>query len=56
MDLPDFSTMTNDLFDLQGKYDMDVTPHDGYLTVNIYVGIENTDLFKMAQKMFEPVD
>ena len=54
----DFLEMMNVLFDLDKKFNgnIRVEPHDGYLTVNIYVGIENTYMFKYAKTLFEPAE
>ena len=55
--MKDFLDVAHDLMDLREKYsDMDMNVHDGYITLNLYIGIANTDMFKDAQKMFAPLD
>ncbi len=55
--LPDFTDVTQTLFELQEKYpNMTWTPHDGYITIDLYLGIQNTDLLKQAQIMFAPAE
>jgi hypothetical protein len=50
---PKFLDLMNVLFAMQNTVNgMEIKVHDGYITIDAYVGIENTTLLKQGQEMF----
>lgn len=52
MELRDFPNLLTDLLDLQDKYELTWEPSDGFINIQMYVGIANTDLLKQGRQMF----
>lgn len=57
--LPEFHEVMDTLLNLQNEYpamSWHVGEHSGVVTVQLYVGVENSDLLKDAKRLFAPAE